>query len=78
MLLPGRLCEFRRSNFFGSREILLRLVGVQSEIRFRRNALEGLLRKAIARCDHAFRAQVMSAGAKLGHRAPRERCSAAE
>jgi hypothetical protein len=44
VLLSDRLCKFRRRYFFGSREFVLRLVGVQSKIRFRRNALEGPLR----------------------------------
>jgi hypothetical protein len=61
VLLSDRLCKFRRRYFFGSGEILLRLIGVQSEIRFRKNALEGLLGKAIACCDHTFCAKVLQA-----------------
>ena len=49
----------------------------RSEIRENQRALAEL-RDGIARVEPALKELAMSAGAKLGHSAPRERCSAAE
>jgi len=52
-MLPGRLCDFRRSQFFGGAELLRRCwrSGVKVEIGFWGSAFESLLRESIAGCN---------------------------